>query len=296
MTNWTEAETAVRAPTARPLPGLRWWIIALVFLATLINYIDRLTVTVLAPVITTELRLTNLEYASLGTWFLLAYTISQGLSGRLYDRVGTRRGFAFSITLWSLAALAHALARGLGSLSLFRFLLGLGEAGTWPGAAKVAAEWFPARERALAMAIFNSGAAIGSIVAPPLIVWLQLRYGWQMTFIITGALGFGWLVLWLLFYRQPAEHPRLGAAELALLRAGQQADDAALSGEQAAPRWSELLRYRQVWAIVAARFLVDPVWWLYLRHRARDGGDAGGARRGGRAELPSPRSGRGGGG
>ncbi|HNG34297.1 MAG TPA: MFS transporter, partial [Blastocatellia bacterium] len=131
------------------LRHLRWWIIGLVFLATLINYIDRLTISVLAPIITADLKLTNLEYASLGTWFLLAYTISQGLSGRLYDRVGTRRGFTISILVWSVAAMAHALARGLSSLSLFRFLLGLGEAGNWPGAAKTVAEWFPVRERAV---------------------------------------------------------------------------------------------------------------------------------------------------
>src|SRR5919108_4180897 len=166
------------------LRGLRWLIIGLVFLATLINYIDRLTISVLAPIITEALKLSNLEYASLGTWFLLAYTISQGVSGKLYDQIGARRGFTFSIAVWSLAAMAHAFARGLGSLSAFRFLLGLGEAGNWPGAAKVIAEWFPVRERAFAMAFFNSGAAIGSIAAPPIIIWLQLSYGWQATFII----------------------------------------------------------------------------------------------------------------
>ncbi len=245
----------------RAIKGLRWWMIGLVFLATLINYLDRLTVSVLAPVITAELQLSNLAYASLGSWFLLAYTISQGLSGRMYDRVGVRRGFAISVTLWSLAAMGHALARGLGSLSLFRFLLGLGEAGNWPGAAKVGAEWFPARERALAMAIFNSGAALGSIVAPPVIVWLQLRYGWQTTFVVTGLLGFLWLAVWLLVYRDPAEHGRLGETERALILAGR---SGCLEEEGEAPGWRELGRYRQVWGLVLARFLVDPVWWLYL--------------------------------
>ena len=193
--------------SAFKLPHLRWWIIGLVFLATLINYIDRLTVSVLAPIITADLQLTNLQYASLGTWFLLAYTISQGLSGRMYDRVGTRRGFALSITVWSVAAMLHALARGLGSLSVFRFLLGLGEAGNWPGAAKTVAEWFPVRERAFGMAIFNSGAAIGSIIAPPLIVWLQLSFGWKATFLITGTLGFLWLTLWLAVYQNAGQTP-----------------------------------------------------------------------------------------
>jgi ACS family hexuronate transporter-like MFS transporter len=256
---------------------LRWLIIGLVFLATLINYIDRLTVSVLAPVITDALKLTNLEYASLGTWFLLAYTISQGASGKLYDRIGARRGFTLSITVWSLAAMAHATARGLGSLSVFRFLLGLGEAGNWPGAAKVIAEWFPTRERALAMGIFNSGAAIGSIVAPPIIIWLQLNYGWQATFIITGALGFLWLALWLAFYQPPDRHRWLTDEERALIRdrerergrEGETGSDSSVSPSlrlsvSPSPMWRELLRYRQVWAIVLSRLLVDPVWWLFI--------------------------------
>ena len=248
------------------IPNLRWLIIGLIFLATLINYIDRLTISVLAPVITEALQLSNLQYASLGTWFLLAYTMSQGLSGKLYDVVGTRRGFTVSIVVWSLAAMGHAFARGLGSLSVFRFLLGLGEAGNWPGAAKVTAEWFPVRERAFAMAIFNSGAALGSIVAPPLIIWLQLSYGWQTTFIITGTLGFLWLALWLVCYQPPARHRWLSESEAELIRDGQTADveNESAFGRQASPRWRDLLRYRQVWAIVLSRFLVDPVWWLYI--------------------------------
>ncbi len=240
---------------------LRWWIIGLVFLATLINYIDRLTISVLAPIITADLQLSNLQYASLGTWFLLAYTISQGLSGRMYDRIGTRRGFVISIIVWSVAAMLHALARGLGSLSVFRFLLGLGEAGNWPGAAKTVAEWFPIRERAFGMAIFNSGAAIGSIIAPPLIVWLQLSYGWKATFLITGTLGFLWLALWLAVYQTPDKHRWLGSDELKLIRSGQ--DETAVT-KTAAPGWRALLRHRQVWALVLGRFLVDPVWWLYI--------------------------------
>lgn len=270
------------------LAGLRWWIVGLVFLATLINYIDRLTISVLAPVITKELNLTNTEFGGIVTWFLLAYTISQGLSGKLYDRIGTRLGFVISITIWSVAAMAHAFARGLGTLSLFRFVLGLGEAGNWPGAAKTVAEWFPVRQRALGMAIFNSGAAIGSIVAPPLIVWLQLRYGWQTTFIVTGLLGFFWLALWLLFYQSPEEHPWITDEERQLIKEGAQTEGErgsgsvgdGVSGRSAtmsplspvspapaavtAPRWRDLLRYRQVWAIVLSRFLTDPVWWLYI--------------------------------
>lgn len=261
---------SIKATATEPgfkLPGLRWWIVGLIFLATLINYIDRLTISVLAPVITRDLGLTNTQFGGILTWFLFAYTISQGLSGKLYDRVGTKRGFVCSIVLWSSAAIAHAFARGLASLSVFRFVLGFGEAGNWPGAAKTVAEWFPIRERAFGMAIFNSGAALGSVLAPPLIVWLSLAYGWQTTFIVTGSLGFAWLVLWLVFYQTPDRHKWLGAEELRLIRAGQRVDTTAdpLATEPSAPLgWRELLRYRQVWAIVLARFLTDPIWWLYI--------------------------------
>jgi ACS family hexuronate transporter-like MFS transporter len=239
--------------------GLRWWIVTLVFLATLINFIDRLTISVLAPVITAQLHLSNLQFASISTWFLVAYTASQGLSGRLYDRIGTRRGFTLSILVWSIAAMAHAFARGMASLSFFRFLLGLGEAGNWPGAAKVIAEWFPVRQRALGMAIFNSGVTVGSIVAPPLIVFLQLRFGWQTTFLFTGSLGLGWLVLWLLFYETPERHRAIGPEEYALIKEG--CDFSTRAGDVG---WRELLKHRQVWAIVLSRFFTDPVWWLYI--------------------------------
>jgi ACS family hexuronate transporter-like MFS transporter len=260
-------ESAAKNEAGFKLRGLRWWIIALIFLATLINYIDRLTISVLAPAITRDLGLTNTEFGGIITWFLLAYTISQGLSGKLYDRVGTKRGFVCSITLWSVAAMAHAFARGLASLSVFRFVLGLGEAGNWPGAAKTVAEWFPVRERALGMAVFNSGAAIGSVVAPPLIVWLSLTYGWQTTFIVTGGLGFAWLALWLLFYQTPERHRWLGEQERRLIREGQQEDDdtqTPAAGQPVSLGWRELLRYREVWAIILSRFLTDPVWWLYI--------------------------------
>ena len=262
---YTESTELTTAEAGFKLRGLRWWIVGLIFLATLINYIDRLTISVLAPVITHDLGLTNTEFGGILTWFLLAYTISQGLSGKLYDRVGTKRGFVCSIVLWSIAAIAHAFARGLATLSAFRFVLGFGEAGNWPGAAKTVAEWFPIRERAFGMAIFNSGAAIGSVVAPPLIVWLSLTYGWRTTFIVTGSLGFLWLILWLVFYETPDRHRWLSKDERERIREGQQDKDETLVAERNAPlKWRELLRYRQVWAIVLSRFLTDPVWWLYI--------------------------------
>lgn len=258
--------TPIPATAGFKITGLRWWIIGLVFLATLINYLDRLTISVLAPEIIRDLHLDRFQYGSIATWFLVAYTISQALSGKLYDRVGTRRGFSISILVWSLAAMAHSVARGLFSLSIFRFVLGLGEAGNWPGAAKTVAEWFPVRQRALGLGIFNSGAAIGSIVAPPLIVWLQLKYGWQVTFIVTGLLGLLWLGLWLVIYEKPERHRWLRREEYQLIREGAADPAADPEGTASAPkvRWGDLLGFRQVWGIVIARFFTDPIWWLYI--------------------------------
>ena len=247
------------APAVKPgIPGLRWWIAGFIFLATLINFVNRLTISVLAPVIIQQLHLSSVQFAGITNSFLIAYTASQALSGKLYDRIGNRRGFSLSIVVWSVASMLHAFATGLFSLNCFRFLLGLGEAGNWPGAAKVIGEWFPARQRALGMAIFNSGTSIGSVVAPPLIVWLQLRVGWPDTFLAVGSLGFVWLVLWLTFYLPPERHPRITPAEFALI----QEDRDPPAGRRFS--WMELLRYRQTWALVLARFFADPVWWLYI--------------------------------
>jgi ACS family hexuronate transporter-like MFS transporter len=274
--------------TGFQVEGLRWLIIGLVFLATVINYIDRQGVALISTVIRADLGMSNEQYALVNAWFLLAYTLSQGLSGKLYDRVGTRKGFSVSIVIWSLAAMCTAFAQGVRSLSLFRFILGAGEAGNWPGAAKVSAEWFPIHERALALAIFNTGASFGAVIAPPLIVWLNFAYGWHATFVITGVLGFLWLVLWLLFYQAPGKHTWLTEKERTYIRAGQQplernseepakqqpvspsVEDSATSTAQLATdneystRWRDLLAYRQVWAIVLMRFLVDPIWWMFV--------------------------------
>jgi len=255
------------------VPHLRWWIITLIFLATLVNYIDRLTISVLAPVITKELHLNNLQFAWIGTWFLIAYTCSQGLSGLIVDRLGTKRGQTLAVTIWSIAAMATAGAKSVQSLSICRFVLGIGEAGNWPTAVKVAAEWFPIRERAFALAIFNSGAALGGVFAPPIIVYLQLHYGWHTTFLVTGGLGFVWLALWLLFYDVPGKHKWLGAEERRLIEEGQRmpgGEDAvgvgrALADAHVPPAsWFELFRYREVWALTLCRVLCDPTWWLYL--------------------------------
>src|SRR6478672_13339722 len=243
--------------------GLRWIIVGMIFFATLINYIDRLTISVLAPKIVEDLKLTNTQFGEIATWFLFAYTISQALSGKLYDRVGIKRGFTVSIVVWSLAAVGHTWSVGLRSLSAFRFLLGLGEAGNWPGAAKTVGEWFPARQRAFGMAIFNSGAAIGSIVAPPVIVGLYGYFEhWQPVFVITGLLGFVWLIVWWIVYDKPENHKWLTSAELAVIKDG--SEEEADSDDVSSLGWLDLLRYRQTCAIIVSRFLVDPIWWLYI--------------------------------
>ena len=260
--------TAAAPAAARPagtgkVSGLRWVMVGLIFLATLINYVDRQTVSVLKKSISDDLGLSNPEYAAIQNAFLVAYAVSQMLSGRLYDLVGTRLGFTISIVVWSIAAVAHASARSMTSFAFWRFVLGFGEAGNWPGAAKSIAEWFPPRERALGMGIFNTGAAVGGALSPPLIAWLASTWGWRPTFIITGALGLLWLCLWLLLYRVPQEHPWLRDEERAYILEGQRE---ALPATGAARRltWLELLRYRQVWAVVVGRFLTDPIWWLYV--------------------------------
>ena len=244
----------------RRVSGLRWVMVSLIFLATVINYVDRQTVSVLKKSISDDLGLSNPEYAAIQNAFLIAYAVSQMVSGRLYDLVGTRLGFTISIVVWSIAAVAHAAARSMTSFAFWRFVLGFGEAGNWPGAAKSIAEWFPPRERALGMGIFNTGAAVGGALSPPLIAWLASNWGWRPTFVITGVLGLLWLCLWLLLYRVPQEHPWLGDDERAYILEGRETVPAA------GPRltWRAVLGYRQVWAVVIGRFLTDPIWWLYV--------------------------------
>ena len=216
-----------------------------------------------------DLGLSNADYAAVQNSFLLFYGISQMVSGRLYDRIGTRLGFVFSICVWSAGALAHAFARTAGQFRVSRGVLGFGEAGNWPGAAKLVGEWFPVSERALGMGIFNAGAALGGAVSPPIIAWLALAYGWRATFVVTGLLGFGWLVLWLLLYRVPEEHPWITDGERALILPPEGGRDANRANAGAPPvdwrpGWGTLLTYRQTWAVVIGRFITDPIWWLYI--------------------------------
>src|SRR5689334_5172810 len=221
------------------IPRLRWLMIGLVFAATVINYIDRQTVSVLKTAISTDLGLSNADYASIQNAFLLCYGISQVVSGRLYDRIGTRLGFIVSIVIWSLAAIAHAFARTASAFSTARAVLGAGEAGNWPGAARLVGEWFPVSERALGMGIFNTGAAVGGAVSPPIIAWLAVTYGWRATFIVTGVIGLGWLVLWIACFETPERHPWITETERAHILDGQPARSAA--GDNRQPSWAALL-------------------------------------------------------
>jgi ACS family hexuronate transporter-like MFS transporter len=243
--------------------GLRWYIVALICTLTIINYIDRQTLSVLAPTIRAEFGMSNADYSNVVTLFLVGYSISQALSGRLLDKIGTRHGFMLFVGVWTVASMLHSVAAGVVSLMFFRFLLGLGEAGNWPGAAKTVAEWFPVKERAFAMAIFNNGSVLGAVLAPPLIVWVSLHYGWRKTFFVGAGLSAIVMCIWYFFFFTPAEHPRLSAEEAEYIRAGQAESD---KGEDTATRrpWKSLFRHRQVWALIAARSFTDPIWWFLI--------------------------------
>ncbi len=243
-----------------PIIGLRWWIVGLIFLVTCINYIDRSSVGLLVTQFGPEIGITGRQYGLVGALLLTAYTLSQSISGRLYDRYGARLGFTVSIVIWCAAAMAHSAITGFTSFAACSFFLGLGEAGNWPGAAKVIAEWFPQKERALAMAIFNGGASMGGVVAPLLVArFLAPLVGWRISFLLVGTLGFVWLAAWLAIYRPLSRHPRVSQQERNYILEGQPPVT-----QLAAPSLASLLSLRQTWGILLARFLVDPIWWLYM--------------------------------
>lgn len=246
----------------KKIKRLRWWIVALLFVATVINYVDRQVLSLTAPVLREQFGMTNTDYSRVVFAFLLAYTIMQGVSGRLMDALGVRKGFSLIIVWWSLAGMLHAAAGSALQLGVFRFLLGMGEAGNWPGAVKAISEWFPPRERAFAVGFFNSGSAVGAIIAPTLVTWIMLTFSWQAAFVVTGSLGFVWLAAWLILYRSPREHPRVTGEELRLIEEGKHEDSGSTAKGEIA--WADLLKHRQVWGLMLARFLSDPVWWFYV--------------------------------
>lgn len=243
----------------------RWAIVSLVALATIINYIDRGALGFLWPEISDDLGLTKTDYAIILNVFTFAYAFGQTLFGKIFDWIGTRLGFVLAIGVWSLATVLHAFATGLMSFAVFRAILGVSEAGNWPGATKANAEWFPINERALAQGIFNSGAAIGGIVSAPIIGILFVFLGsWQATFIAIGALGFLWLVPWLLVYKSgPDTHPWLSEEERQYIISGQRNQD---TNEVAtyAPDTGEILSRKESWGVIMASFFLDPIWWLFI--------------------------------
>jgi ACS family hexuronate transporter-like MFS transporter len=241
----------------RPRFGYRWTVVALLFAATTINYVDRQVLGILAPTLQDELGWSEVDYGAIVSWFSLAYGVGFLFMGRVLDWIGTRRGFTVSIIVWSLAAMGHALASTVRGFSIARALLGLGESGNFPGAIKTVAEWFPKRERALATGIFNAGSNVGAIVAPILVPWITLTWGWRAAFIATGALGFLWLVFWLAIYRPPEEHRHVSEAELAFIRE----DPPEPAGSFP---WLDLIRHRQTWAFIVGKSMTDPVWYFYL--------------------------------
>lgn len=224
----------------------RWAMISLAFWATVVNYLDRQALSVAAPVLREQFHMSNVDYSRVVFAFMLAYTFMNGVSGPLLDRLGTRLGYALCMAWWSAASVLHVFATGTWSLGAYRFLLGMGEAGNWPGGVKVVAEWFPERERALASGIFNSGSSVGAILAPPLVAWLLLAFGWRAAFLAVGASGFVWLAVWWAVYRTPStvEH---------------EADAA----RPAVSVW-RLMRLRFVWSFTLSKVFLDPVWYFYI--------------------------------
>jgi len=262
--------------TLAPAGYFRWVICALLFFAATINYIDRQVIGILKPTLQAEFGWTEIDYADIVFAFQLAYAVGLLVAGGIVDRIGARLGFVIAIVVWSIAAMAHAEATVFGpivatvlsgvglsysaSVAGFifaRFLLGLGEAGNFPAAIKVVAEWFPKRERALATGVFNSGTNIGALVTPLVVPWITLTYGWYWAFIATGALGFFWLALWIPLYREPEQSSRVSQQELAYIRSDPPEPTARIP-------WRTILPHRQAWAFMLGKFLTDPIWWLYL--------------------------------
>ena len=248
----------VNAAPNSSMSRMRWTICALVFVATTINYMDRQVLGLLAPTLEKEIGWSEIQYGNIVTAFQAAYALGLLGFGRFIDVAGARRGYALPVAFWSLAAMAHALVKSAFGFGVVRFALGLGEAGNFPAAVKVVTEWFPRRERALATGLFNSGSNIGAIIAPLLVPWLTLRYGWQSAFVLLGATGFLWMAAWLLLYETPARSRRVSPAELAHIRS-----DTPEPAVEKTP-WRKLWRYRQTWAFVVGMSFSAPIWWFFL--------------------------------
>lgn len=263
----------------KPLPNLRWWIAGLVFLSTVINYIDRQTLAVLSPQLTKDLGLTDIQYGWISQAFLIPYTAMYIGAGLLLDRYGTKIVFGLAAIWWSLAAMLHAATSTAFGFGTFRFLLGTAESANFVAAQKVAAEWFPPKDRGTLNGWVQAGTVTGAIITPPAVIWLAARYGWRAAFLFTGLLGLLWALAWFWFYHLPERHPRISKDELALLQEGQkkrksdsatarQRESAAsqsLSGSPSLPlSLAGFFRYPETWGLMLARIISDPVWWFYL--------------------------------
>src|SRR5438094_10088492 len=243
------------------ISSLRWWIAAALFASTIINYLDRQTLSLLAPFLKIQYHWSNTDYANIVIAFRVAYSIGQTLFGRLMDRIGTRKGLTLTVAWYSLVSVLTPLASGLYSFAAFRFLLGAGESANWPAATKAVSEWFPKRERALATALFDSGSSIGGAVAPFIVLWIYFRWGWRPAFMIPGTLGFFWLVVWRKVYQSPETHPRISRAELEMIVADKNESIASQQGT-ARPRWRDLLKLPQTWGTIIAKTFTDPVFFF----------------------------------
>jgi len=237
--------------------NFRWTIVALIFFATTINYVDRMVIGILAPTLEKQIGWSEIQYGYIVTAFTAAYAIGLLGIGRIIDIIGTKIGYAFALTGWSLAAMGHALARTVFGFGFARFALGIFEAGNFPAAIKTVAEWFPKKERAFATGIFNAGTNVGAVVAPLVVPWITLRWGWQEAFIFTGAIGLLWLIFWFLFYEKPEKHKRLSQKELQYIQADPPDTPVKIP-------WKQLFKYKGTWAFASGKFLTDSAWWFYL--------------------------------
>jgi MFS transporter, ACS family, aldohexuronate transporter len=253
----TTAETSTASAVASTIKHLRWYICALLFFAATINYLDRQVIATLKPTLQQAGIWDDIGYSWVVFSFQTAYAIGLLLAGRVMDWLGTRKGFSLSVIFWSIAAMGHALASTVMGFSFWRFALGLGEAGNFPASIKTVAEWFPKKERALATGIFNAGTNVGILVAAAVVPPITLAFGWEWTFVVTGLVGFLWLVVWLAIYRRPEEHARLSSEERAHIQSDPPDKDARVP-------WARLFPHRQTWAFAIGKFMTDPIWWIYL--------------------------------
>lgn len=249
----------------KKMTNVRWTVVALIFFATTINYIDRQVIGLLKPYIQEDLGWTEADYGYIVTAFQIAYGIGMLLCGRMLDRLGSKLGYSIAIVVWSIGAVMHATVRSVTGFGAARAILGLGEAGNFPAAVKIIAEWFPKRDRAYATGLFNSGTTIGAIIAPIIVTAITLQWGWRWAFIVTGMLGFIWVVIWWILYHSPRNHPQVNEEELAYIHSDDNLEDLDnLENPEAKITWRQLFQHRQTYAILFSRFVTDWVWWFFL--------------------------------